>query len=65
MTTPDSFPDKVGVPVLAPKLAVGHDRQPDLLLHPHDIADGSVLDVAEHRSIDFARLEIRARRMHR
>jgi hypothetical protein len=41
------FSDEVGVPVLAPKLAVGHDVQTDLLLHAHDLADSSVFDFPE------------------
>src|SRR6266567_897840 len=40
----------------APKLAVGNDLEPDLLLHAHRVADCRVLNAPERLIVDRARL---------
>ena len=44
---PTQLVDEVHVPRAAAQLAVGGRLEPDLLLHPHDVADGVVLGGAE------------------
>ena len=38
----------------AAELPVGHDLETGLLLQPHDIADGLVLDIGEGGRVEFA-----------
>ncbi len=44
---PTQLVDEVHVPRAAAQLAVGGRLEPDVLLHPHDVADGGVLGSAE------------------
>ena len=44
---PTELVDEVHVPRAAAELAVGGRLEPDVLLHPHDVADGVVLDGAQ------------------
>jgi hypothetical protein len=46
--------DEVGVPVLAPELAVGDDLEPDPLLARHDGADRGVFDGSQASRVDLA-----------
>ena len=50
-------------PAAAPKLAVGNDLKPELLLHFDSIANGAVLSLAQHVEADLAGLPI-APRLH-
>ena len=50
-------------PTAAPKLAVGNDLKPKLLLHFDSIANGAVLSLAQHVEADLAGLPI-APRLH-
>jgi hypothetical protein len=50
-------------PTAAPKLAVGNDLKPELLLHFDSIANGAVLSLAQHVEADLAGLPI-APRLH-
>ena len=56
--------DEVHVPGRAPELAVGGAAQAGVLLHPHRVADGRILDATQRGGIDATRGAVRPRGEH-